>query len=179
MATSAQRSNNRAHRSDKGKKRKILTGWEETIDSSNLGDCKQIQKRLEKLLKRANQRVASLEAEAKRKGFTYNGVDAVKCSLGCGNTFDPEDEYCGVCEKCTEDEENVCIECLNTCNECGDTACDECTTWCESCEKYACDDGCSDICCDCDERFCTQCLKDAINGYCCEGCADRRLSHRY
>ena len=178
MATSAQRSNNRAHRSHKGKKRKILTGWDETIDSSNLGDCKQIQKRLEKLLKRANQRVASLEAEAKRKGFTYNGVDAVKCSLGCGNTFDPEDEYCGVCEKCTE--ENLCIECLNACNECGDTACHACITWCESCEKYACDDGvCSDICCDCDEKFCTRCLKDAINGYCCEACADRRLRYRH
>ena len=179
MATSAQRSNNRAHTNDKkGKKRKIRTGWDETIDFSNLGDCKQIQKRLEKLLKRANQRVASLEAEAKRKGFTYNGVDAVKCSLGCGNKFDPEDEYCGVCEKCTE--ENLCIECLNACNECGDTACHACITWCESCEKYACDDGvCSDICCDCDEKFCTQCLKDAINGYCCEACADRRLRYRH
>ena len=177
MATSAKRSNDGAHISDnKGKKRKILTGWEETIDSSNLGDCKQIQKRLEKLLKRANQRVASLEAEAKRKGFTYNGVDAVKCSLGCGNTFDPEDEYCGVCEKCT-DLKKLCIACLITCHECGDTFCDECTTFCESCKNHACDESCSGICENCEERFCTQCL--TYVGYdsssCCKGCADEIL----
>ena len=157
--------------------RHFTTTLAETIDSSNLGDCKQIQKKLEKLLERANQRVAYLEAKSKRKGLKYNGVDAVKCSLDCGNTFDPEDEYCGVCEKCTE-EKIVCIGCLNTCNECGDKACDECVTICESCEKYACDDGCVGICDDCDEGFCSQCLTHAGHSSCCQGCVEARLCPR-
>jgi len=85
----------------------------------------------------------------------------MKCK--CGNSFDPEGFYCGMCTGCSSD---FCEDCLLGC-ECGKQWCSECMKECsvEGCDKILCDRcDCSVKCERCSERVCEDtCTREVGN----------------
>mmetsp|Transcript_18151 Transcript_18151/g.20948 ORF Transcript_18151/g.20948 Transcript_18151/m.20948 type:complete len:188 (+) Transcript_18151:33-596(+) len=159
--------------------------WIDSINSSGIAACREMQSKLETLLATTKDRISRLTENERELGLAYTGEGEVEC--GCGNTFKAGGNYAAKCDyaatrdDCPDFEEKAehCIECVKECNaECGKYVCESCSQICASCEDIFCSD-CLTTCCSCEEGFCERdkdCSTDSV-GYagdsCCKGCLER------
>jgi hypothetical protein len=157
----------RAESNEKKKRAKTSTSEAEEMIADaidkivNSEEAKRIQWELALLKKKVDSKVKQFEESAKNDGLCYKGEGAMKCK--CGNSFDPEGFYCGMCTGCSSD---FCEDCLLGC-ECGKQWCSECMKECsvEGCDKILCDRcDCSVKCERCSERVCEDtCTREVGN----------------
>ena len=125
----------------------MLTEWLETMQSSGITGCRDIQSKLEKLLNNTNERIARLEEEERDGGLHYKGENQVKCD--CGNTFETGGKYGATCDECPSDMKvEKCIDCVKECQLC--------------CEKHVCKNCKGECAGNCGESFCSEVSRIAL-----------------
>lgn len=122
------------------------------IESSDLGECEEVQSKLETLLNQTQARIAALKEEEMTEGLSYKGGDAVTCTI-CTNTFQSGGKYSAKCICFEEPKTELCIVCVEPCQSCDSLLCINCGVRCYQC----------------DGRFCEGCVRN------CENCGELLL----
>lgn len=140
----------------------LLCSVEQVVkDGIELSELRSVQSKLKNLTELVDKEVKSQEYGEEKRGLNYKGSGAEKCK--CGNTFDPDGDYCGVCEECGLS--NMCIECLHECKCESIRFCGDCHSkrTCKVCEmSVLCGEDCDGAtkCEHCHEIVCEECTRE-------------------
>mmetsp|Transcript_18328 Transcript_18328/g.27694 ORF Transcript_18328/g.27694 Transcript_18328/m.27694 type:complete len:167 (-) Transcript_18328:73-573(-) len=149
-------------------------------DASTAAESSMIQRDLNKLLQRNDEKKKKLEAKETKDAIGYKGREAFKCY--CGNQVDPKQKQ-KFLSSCVECDHKACVECFSDCGVCdksnlctgGDDDNEPCLQLCTSCEDCLFCTDCrlkAEICHNCEEPMCPDCPQQHGPFFYCADCFD-------